>query len=156
MLSFLPWCGGMAADRAFQNPHHWRIKMTENKLSTFGKAYGYDKELAKGKWFNIRGIKTKLAFQNEPNVIASVKTRREELNKQLKRELNDEEHEQIGIECFVELVLLDWETEDNYPCTKETKKAIIEEHPDYISECIQISQDNRAFQEKVIEDTVGN
>lgn len=115
--------------------------------------YGYDKDLAKGNWFTVGGLRVKLAYMQEATVEAKVKELRDTKEKQLKRKLNEDEHEEIGTEVFVEHVLLDWE--DDEECNEETKAKVLKGYPQFISDCVDIANNNKMFQAKKIEETVG-
>lgn len=123
-------------------------------LKDFDDAYGYDPELAKGKWFTTRGgIKVKLAFAGDANIEAIVQKKRNDLSDELGRELTSEEHEQIGIDVFVENILLDWKSK--LPFNKENIIKVIEKYSRFTNDCMVIFQDNKCFQEKRIEEQVG-
>lgn len=122
-------------------------------------AFGFDKELAKGKWFTVRGIKVKLAFMKSTEIVYKTNKKKEEILKDSSREPTVEEAEQIGIEFFAENVLLDWDKDltikgEKIPCTLENKIKILNEYELFQSKCFEIAQDNFSFQEKKIEERV--
>lgn len=122
-------------------------------MNALDAAYGFDEDKAKGNWFILNGIKTKLAYMNHPEIEAKVQEKRNKKSEGLNRILTEEEHEEIGTDIFVNLVLLDWEIED-YPCTTENKLDAIKKYPKYLEDCFNVSRNNKKFQNKRIEETV--
>lgn len=136
---------------AFKTKHIEGLKMGDvKKVSNFSDAYGYDPKKADGTWFDVNGIRTKLAYANSEKVEAEVQSVRQRLSDKLGRELRTEEHEEIGTDVFVNHVLLDWEVSDGLECTEENKRDIIQKFPKYLNDCMAICQNNKKFQEERI------
>jgi len=126
----------------------------------FGLAYGYDKDLANGKWFVINGIRVKLAYMNSPKVEAAVKVARDDMRRSLGRPLTELEHEQVGTNVFKKHVLIDWDEDltlhgEKFPFTPENINIVVADYPKFIMDCIQAANDNKSFQDEIISETVG-
>lgn len=128
-------------------------------MKDFDVIFGYDEKLSSGKWFDVDGIKIKLSYADSPLIESKVHEKRFELAKNLGRNLNDDELEKIGVDCFTEFVLLDWEegmmiAGKPFPCNDENKAILVKKYPRLINKCIYIAKDNKRFQAERIEETV--
>lgn len=125
----------------------------ENDFTVFDDAYGYDEELAKGKWFTIRGIKVKLAYAHTTYIEGLVEDRRIQMGDAKGDELTTEDHEKIGNQVFSEYLVLDWKVK-GMPCNPENVLAVCKKYPAFSSDCMAICHNNKQFQEERIEATV--
>lgn len=126
----------------------------------FGVEFGFDKDQADGKWFDIDGMKVKMAYINSPRIEAIVKEKKDELSEKLGRELRKEEHEQVGNDVFVNHIILDWDKDTTdcgvkIECTPENVRMIIDKYPKFVMSCLLKAGNNKNFQIKRIEEVVG-
>lgn len=125
----------------------------KNKMDIFEKAYGYNEDLAKGKWFPVNEIQVKLAYLNDPKIEAKVHDLRAQKAEKTGRQLTNDEHEEIGTAVFVSDVLLDWKTD--IPCNQENKIEVMKKYPRFVTDCMTVAGNNKCFQEKQIEEATG-
>jgi len=122
-------------------------------MDIFEKAYGYDKETAKGNWFTVNGIAVKLAYSNQPKIEAKVHDLRTQKTEEVGRELTNDEHQEIGEAVFISDVLIDWKAD--LKCDEQNKIMVMKKYPSFVSDCMAIANNNKKFQEKRIEETTG-
>lgn len=122
-------------------------------MNAFDKEYGFDEKIANGNWFLIRGIRVKLAYMQSTKISGKVDSLRSIKKEQVGRELNENEHADIGSKVFCNQILLDWKME-GYPCTPENIAETIEKYPLFLQECMQVANNNKRFQDEVVKDTV--
>lgn len=122
-------------------------------MNIFDEEFGVDEKAVKGNWFFIRGIKVKLAYMQSTSIAGKVDSLRTMKKEKVGRELTEDEHSEIGSKVFCNQILLDWDVDD-YPCTPENIRETIEKYPAFLQGCMNIANNNKSFQEKVVKDAV--
>lgn len=129
-------------------------------MGDFFESYGYEENQAKGKEFNIFGIKVTLAYIGSKEITAKIESKRKQLEEKVGRELTEEEQTEIGRDIFLNDLLLSWEEGttlkgEPFPYTKDNVLFMIENYPKFMKDCYAILTDNKQFQNKRLESKVG-